>query len=136
MIKFDKIILKSQQAREKAHVPYSNFKVGAAVLTASGKIYTGCNIESSSYGLSLCAERVALFKAVSEGEKDFIAIAIATSSQNYCPPCGACRQILWDLAPEIKVLLVSDSKNFQILQMSDLYSYAFDKKFLENEPGK
>jgi len=136
MIKFDKIILKSQQAREKAHVPYSNFKVGAAVLTASGKIYTGCNIESSSYGLSICAERVALFKAVSEGEKDFIAIAIATSSQNYCPPCGACRQILWDLAPEIKVLLVSDSKNFQILQMSDLYSYAFDKKFLENEPGK
>jgi len=136
MIKFDKIILKSQQAREKAYAPYSNFKVGAAVLTTSGKIYTGCNIESSSYGLSICAERVALFKAVSEGEKDFIAIAIATSSQNYCPPCGACRQILWDLAPEIKVLLVSDSKNFQLLQMSDLFSYAFDKKFLENEPGK
>jgi len=136
LMKYENIISKSLQALENAYAPYSNFKVGAALLTAAGKIYTGCNIESSSFGLSICAERVALFKAVSEGETEFQAIAIASSAQNFCPPCGACRQVLWDLAQDIKVILVSDSTNYQILQMSDLYSYAFDKNFLKDEPEK
>ncbi len=134
MKNYKNIISKSQQSLEFSYSPHSHFRVGAAVLTASGKIYTGCSIESSSYGLSICAERAALFKAVSERVRDFAAIAAATSSLKFCPPCGARRQILWDLAPEIKVKPVSDSKNFKILQMSDLYSYAFDKTFLENGP--
>ena len=136
MKQFEQIINLSQQARQNAYAPYSHFKVGAAVLTASGKIYTGCNIESSSFGLSMCAERVALFKAVSEGESEFEAIAIASSSQGFCPPCGACRQVIWDLAQDIKVILVSKSEKTQILQMSELYTFAFDKNFLKDEPEK
>ena len=136
MTDYNNIIYKSIQAMENAHAPYSKFNVGAALLTPMGKIYTGCNIESSSYGLSMCAERVALFKAVSEGETEFEAIAIASPSQNFCPPCGACRQVIWDLARDIKVILVSGPEKFQIFQMSDLYSYAFDENFLKDEPGK
>ena len=95
------------QAKQNAHVPYSHFKVGAALLTKSGKVYTGCNVECSSYGISLCAERTALVKAISEGEKDFEAIAVVgghESELNYTTPCGACRQFLADFG-DFKVIL-------------------------------
>ena len=94
---------------ESAHAPYSNFKVGAAVLGASGKVYSGCNVENASYGLSICAERVAIFKAVSEGEQEIQAIAIANSTGKPAFPCGACRQVMAEFAAdEMYIHLVSD----------------------------
>lgn len=93
-------------------------------------MYTGCNIESSSFGLTMCAERVALFKALSEGERHFRAIAIATAIDRFCPPCGACRQVLWDFARDITVILLSLSSERKILKMADLFPHAFDDGFL------
>ena len=107
------IIKEAIKIKKKAHVPYSHFKVGAALLGKSGKVYTGCNIECSSYGLSLCAERVALVKAVSSGEKEFIKMAIVGGKEDeliLCPPCGACRQFLNDFG-NIKLLLGYQEEN-------------------------
>jgi len=107
------IIKEAIKIKKKAHAPYSHFKVGAALLGKSGKLYTGCNIECSSYGISLCAERVALVKAVSSGEKEFIKIAIVGGKEDeliLCPPCGACRQFLNDFG-NIKVLLGYQEEN-------------------------
>lgn len=118
------------QARDNAIAPYSHFPVGAALRTTSGRIYTGCNIESSSYGLTICAERVALFKALSEGERHFDAIAIAAAALGFCPPCGACRQVLWDFAQNITVILISASAATQTVHLADLFPHAFDDGFL------
>ena len=107
------IIKEAIKIKKKAHAPYSHFKVGAALLGKSGKLYTGCNIECSSYGISLCAERVALVKAVSSGEKEFIKIAIVGGKEDeliLCPPCGACRQFLNDFG-NIKILLGYQEEN-------------------------
>ena len=93
------------QARENAFAPYSNFKVGAAVETADGKIYTGCNVENSTYGLTVCAERVALWKAISEGERKFKRIVVASATDHPATPCGACRQLLWEYCG--RVVLIS-----------------------------
>ncbi len=136
MSKYSEIIQKAQEAKKFAHAPYSKFSVGAALLTKNGKIYTGSNIEASSYSLTICAERVAIFKAVSEGEHEFEAIAISTSDQKMCPPCGACRQVLWDLAKDIKVLLVADENNVEEKQLSQLFPDAFDEGFLPNDNKK
>lgn len=95
------------EAREKAYVPYSHFAVGAALRTAEGKIYTGCNIENASYGLTVCAERVALFKAVSAGERNFAALAVVADTPDVCSPCGACRQVLAEFGPELKVMMAN-----------------------------
>ena len=130
---YEKLVNHAVKARETAIAPYSNFPVGAALLTTSGKIFTGCNIESSSYGLTMCAERVALFKALSEGEREFAAIAIATAVDSYCPPCGACRQVLWDFTQDIPVILVSSNSTQQIMKMSDFFPHAFDDGFLPHE---
>ncbi|HSQ76023.1 MAG TPA: cytidine deaminase, partial [Bacteroidota bacterium] len=92
------LVSRARAAKRYSHSPYSRFRVGAAVLATSGKVYTGCNIENSSYGLTVCAERTALFKAVSEGEKSFVAMAIASDETSATPPCGACRQVIMDLA--------------------------------------
>ena len=100
----------ARAAMEFSYSPYSNFKVGAALLGRSGKIYTGCNIENSSFGATNCAERTALFKAVSEGEKEFDAIAITSSGDIATPPCGICCQALSEFAPKIKILLVTSKK--------------------------
>ncbi|MBN1480221.1 cytidine deaminase [candidate division KSB1 bacterium] len=127
---YKNLIKQATRARERAIAPYSHFAVGAALLTSAGKIYTGCNIESSSYSLTICAERLALFKALSEGEKNFDAIAIATSAAGFCPPCGACRQVLWDFAQDITVVLVSASEATQIKRLSDFFPHAFDDGFL------
>ncbi|MEW6064064.1 cytidine deaminase [Desulforamulus profundi] len=99
----EKLIEMAREAREKAYVPYSKFKVGAALLTKDGKIFTGCNVENASYGLTCCAERTAVFKAVSEGCKEFDSIAVMADVPTLCSPCGACRQVLSEFGGKIKV---------------------------------
>lgn len=120
----------SRQARQQAIAPYSNFRVGAALQTAEGRIYTAGNIETSSYGLTICAERVALFKALSEGERHFTALAVATGSDEFCTPCGACRQVLWDFARELEVILVNQKGETRRFSLADLLPNAFDSRFL------
>jgi cytidine deaminase len=127
------LVEKAIQAKSKALAAYSHFPVGAALLTDSGAIYDGCNIESSSYGLTMCAERVVLYKAISSGERSFVAIAIAADADDYCPPCGACRQVLWDFARDARVILVSKSGATVEYALSDLLPHAFDQDFLIHE---
>lgn len=110
-----------------AYAPYSNFKVGAAVLAESGRIYSGCNVENASYGLSVCAERVAILKAVSEGEREIRAVAISNSSGKPSPPCGACRQVMAEFAPKdepMMTYLVSD-QGVETYTLDDLLPHAF-----------
>ncbi len=121
------------RARSYAHAPYSRFTVGAALLTASGRVYTGCNVENSSYGLSMCAERVALFKAVSEGEHDFIALAVAADTNPLTPPCGACRQVISDLAGgDIDIILINPSRRSRAYKLHTLLPLAFGGEFLRS----
>jgi cytidine deaminase len=117
-------------ARQHAHAPYSHFLVGAALEDASGRIHTGCNIENATYGLTVCAERVAVFKAMSEGVREFRRIAVAADSETLTPPCGACRQILWEFCGDIEVALVNPRGNTETLRMKDLFPRAFDASFL------
>jgi cytidine deaminase len=114
------------EARERAQAPYSGFRVGAALKTRSGEIVTGCNIENASYGLSMCAERVAVFKAVSEGLTEFDAIAVAADSKRLTPPCGPCRQILWEYCGDIAVQLVDLRGHRRTLRLSELLPMPFD----------
>jgi cytidine deaminase len=118
------------QAREHAHAPFSNFRVGAAIEDSSGRIHTGCNIENATYGLTLCAERVAVFKAVSEGVREFRRIAIAADSDDLTPPCGACRQILWEFCGDIEIILVNPRGATETLQLKSIFPRAFDASFL------
>ncbi|MGH7451044.1 MAG: cytidine deaminase [bacterium] len=127
----DKLITAAQQAKTQALAPYSNFRVGAALETAAGKIYTGCNIESSSYGLTCCAERVAIFKALSEGERDFARIAVAADTEEFCTPCGACRQVLWDYAQNLEILCVNKHGAVHTIRLRDLLPEAFDDHLLK-----
>ncbi len=119
-------------ARKFSYSPYSRFRVGAAVLTSTGKVFTGCNVENSSYGLTICAERTALFKAVSEGYKKFKAIAVASDEEGFTPPCGACRQVIMDLAGNIEVILTTKSGQTKVMKMNDLLPHAFTKKNLDS----
>jgi cytidine deaminase len=125
------LIEQARKARENAHAPFSNFKVGAALLTKSGAIITGCNIENASYGLTMCAERVAIFKAISEGEKKFEHLAIVADTDNLTPPCGACRQIIWEFCGDVEIVLANLQGETETFQMSDLLPKAFDAKFLK-----
>jgi len=117
-------------ARFHAHAPFSNFLVGAALEDETGRVHTGCNVENATYGLTLCAERVAVFKAISEGARKFHGIAIAADTDNLTPPCGACRQILWEFCGDIPVVLVNPRGKTETLQMKDLFPRAFDASFL------
>ncbi|HEX8367406.1 MAG TPA: cytidine deaminase [Pyrinomonadaceae bacterium] len=117
--------------REKAYAPFSNFKVGAAVRTKDGKIYTGCNVESASYGLTVCAERVAIWKAVSEGEKELTTIAVVADTQELTPPCGVCRQIIWEFCGDVPVTFSNLHGKTETVQMKELLPRAFDTKFLK-----
>lgn len=125
------LIKAAQNVRELAYTPYSNFKVGAAVRTIDGKIYTGCNVESASYGLTVCAERVAIWKAVSEGEKEFTEIAVVADTHELTPPCGVCRQIIWEFCGDIPVIFANLNGKTETVQMSELLPRAFDTKFLK-----
>lgn len=118
------------QARLNAHAPYSHFLVGAALEDANGRIHTGCNVENSTYGLTVCAERVAVFKAMSEGVREFRRIAVAADTDTLTPPCGACRQILWEFCGDIEVTLLNPRGASETLRMKDLFPRAFDASFL------
>jgi len=117
-------------ARENAHAPYSHFGVGAALEDASGRVHTGCNVENATYGLTLCAERVAVFKAISEGARKFRRIAIAADTDELTPPCGACRQILWEFCGDIEVVLINLAGKTESFRMKDLFPRPFDATFL------
>ncbi len=120
----------ARDVRESAYAPYSKFKVGAALLAASGEIVTGCNIENASYGLTMCAERVAVFKAVSEGFRDFEAIAVVADSPRPTAPCGACRQILWEFCGDIWVHMARPGRKTASHRMSELLPIPFDGRNL------
>ncbi len=115
-------------ARENAHPPYSGFKVGAALEDSGGRIHTGCNIENASYGLTVCAERVALWKAMSEGVRTFRRIAVVTAAAKLTTPCGACRQLLWEFCGNIEVILANLQGDFRVIPLQDLLPEAFDDK--------
>jgi len=127
---------KAIEAKQHAMPTYSHFHVGAALLTEDGKIYTGCNIESSSYSLTICAERTAIFKAISEGERKFQAIAIAGDTTDYCSPCGACRQIISDLCKDIDIVLINQKKEIKVLRTKDLLPFAFEETDLQTKTSK
>lgn len=128
------LIQESIQVREKAYVPYSKFKVGAALLTKDGKVYTGCNIENASYGLTNCAERTALFKAVSEGDLEFSAIAVVADTAGPVPPCGACRQVMVELCkPDTKVYLTNLKGDVQETTVAELLPGAFSSEDLNEQ---
>ena len=120
----------ARRAREHALASFSQFKVGAALETADGQIITGCNIENATYGLTLCAERVAMFKAISEGHLRFTRIAIVANTDQPTPPCGACRQILWEFGGELEVLLANLNAPRGRYQLRDLLPLPFDARLL------
>ncbi len=120
----------ARAARKGAVAPFSNFKVGAALLTVDGEIITGCNVESATYGLTMCAERIAVFKAVSEGFRKFSAIAVVADSHTVTPPCGSCRQILWELCGDIWVHTSDLKGHKKTVRLSRLLPEPFDKRFL------
>ena len=122
------LIQKAIEMRSQALAPYSNYKVGAAILTESGKIFGGCNIENSSYSLTICAERVALFKAVSEGETKFKALSVSTNNAGM--PCGACRQVIWDICGNISILICNNNKLITKTESIKLLPMPFDNKKL------
>ena len=124
----NKLIKKAIKMRDMALAPYSGYKVGAAVLIDTGEIIGGCNVESSSYSLTCCAERIALFKAISEGFKKFKSLAVST--KNAGMPCGACRQVIWDLCGDISVYICDDIGLVSTSQMSELIPQPFDKSKL------
>lgn len=121
----DKLIAEAKKAREKAYAPYSNFKVGAAVLTSNGKIFSGCNIENSSYGLSICAERTAIFNAVSSGYREFTKIAVVTDSDTPSSPCGACRQVIFEFGDDIEVIMSNLKGDMRIARIDELLKDGF-----------
>lgn len=120
------------RARENAYVPYSHFKVGAALLSEDGRVYSGANIENASYGLTICAERTAVVKAVSEGVKDFKAIAVVTDSLEPESPCGACRQVLAEFAPDLQVIMASPSGKVKKMSLAELLPLTFTAQALED----
>jgi cytidine deaminase len=122
----DTLLAAARGARENAVATFSRFRVGAALRAKSGKIYSGCNVENASYGLTICAERVAIFKAVSEGERGFDAIAVVTDAEKLTPPCGACRQIIWEFCGDAEVILGNLKGKVEIHRMSALFPHPFD----------
>lgn len=123
MSQWDNLLKRAIEAREKSYSPYSHYKVGAALLTTSGKIYTGCNIENAAYTPSNCAERTAIFKAVSEGDRDFAAIAVATI--NGGAPCGVCRQVIREFAPNLIIIVGDIEGNYKVVTLPDLLPQSF-----------
>jgi cytidine deaminase len=126
----DKLVAAARAAREHAVADFSGFKVGAALETDAGTIITGCNIENASYGLTLCAERVAIFKALSEGHRAFTRLAVVADTASPTPPCGACRQIIWEFCGDIPVILANLQEVTATLWMRELLPLPFDKGLL------
>lgn len=126
MSEYEPLIAAAKKARENAHAKFSSFKVGAALRASSGKIYGGCNVENATYGLTVCAERVAIFKAISEGERNFDAIAVATDTDILTPPCGACRQLIWEFCGDVPVILSNLKGQVEVIRMRELFPKPFD----------
>lgn len=124
------LIAAARRARRLAHASYSGFKVGAALETADGVIVTGSNIENATYGLTVCAERVAMFKALSEGHRRFLRIAVVADTEEPTPPCGACRQILWEFGGDMEVLLANLRREIARHQLGALLPFPFDRHLL------
>jgi cytidine deaminase len=124
------LIAAARAARQHAHAAFSNFMVGAALETASGLIVTGCNIENATYGLTVCAERIAMFKALSEGHRAFVRIAIVADTAAPTPPCGACRQILWEFGGDLEIQLANLASEMGVHRLRDLLPLPFDARLL------
>jgi cytidine deaminase len=130
---FEPLIDAAKQARLHSVAPFSNFHVGAAVRTANGKVYTGCNVESASYGLTVCAERVAIWKALSEGERQFTELAVVADTETLTPPCGTCRQIIWEFAKGASIVFANLKGEKEEFHIADLLPRAFDARFLKQK---
>jgi cytidine deaminase len=127
----DRLVAAAREARERAWAPYSRFKVGAAIETADGAIITGCNVENASYGLTICAERVAMFKAIAEGHRLFVRIAVVADTEAPTSPCGACRQVLWEFGPDLEVILANLTTITGHHRMADLLPHPFSGRLLD-----
>jgi cytidine deaminase len=130
MTETDRLVEAARAVRLQAHAPFSHFLVGAALETEAGAVITGCNVESASYGLTMCAERVAVFKAVSEGHRRFRRIAVVADTAEPTPPCGACRQVLWEHGGNLEVILANLTEVKAHHQLKDLLPYPFDARLL------
>jgi len=126
----ENLVQRATEAREHAYAPYSSFKVGAALLASNGRVFTGCNVENATYGLTVCAERVALWKAVSEGEREFVAVAVVADGERPPSPCGACRQLLWEFCDDIEVITANLRGARQSYHLSELFPHPFDRTSL------
>jgi cytidine deaminase len=126
-----KLIAEARRARRRAVAPYSNFKVGAALETADGTIVTGCNIENATYGLTVCAERVAMFKALSDGHRTFRRVAVVADTGAPTPPCGPCRQILWEFGGDLEIVLANLRRETGRYRLADLLPLPFDARLLK-----
>ena len=115
---------------DRAYIPYSHFPVGAALECSDGTVFTGCNIENAAYGLTICAERTAIFKAISEGHRDFKRIVIAGKSEDYCVPCGSCRQVMQEFAPQMEVICLNGKGEAKHFALKELLPYGFDETWL------
>jgi len=132
MISDEDLIQLAKAARKHAHAPYSNFYVGAALLASDERVFTGCNVENSTYGLSMCAERVAIFKAVSEGEHEILKVAVVADHDEIAPPCGCCRQMIWEFSGgNTEVILANLSGVVRRYRIQELLPEAFDSRYLE-----
>src|SRR5450759_1145177 len=129
MFEMNALIEAAIRARENAHAPFSGFKVGAAVEAGDGRIYSGCNVENATYSLTLCAERVAIFKAISEGARRFRRVVVAADTEALTPPCGSCRQILWEFCGDIELLLVNLHGKTETYRLKDLFPKPFDASY-------
>jgi cytidine deaminase len=127
----EKLIEAAKKVRKRAFAPYSNFKVGAAVITTGGQVFTGCNVESASFGLTVCAERVAIWKAVSEGESEFEEIVVVVDTEKLTPPCGACRQIIWEFCGDVPVTMANLNGDTETISSKELLPIAFDSEFFK-----
>ena len=127
----NKLIEAATAARLQSVAPFSNFLVGAVLQTKAGKVYTGCNVESASYGLTVCAERVAIWKALSEGERDFTDLVVVADTESLTPPCGTCRQIIWEFAKHARIVLANLNGQSEEVSIKDLLPRAFDARFLK-----
>lgn len=130
MTEYDALITAARQARENAHAPFSGFRVGAALRAQTGRVFTGCNVENATLGLTCCAERVAIFKAISEGERGFEAIAVVADTDTLTPPCGACRQLIWEFCGDVPVILANLKNKTEIMRSGELLPKPFDSSFL------
>jgi cytidine deaminase len=126
----DTLVTAALAARENAFAPFSKFKVGAAIEDAEGRIHAGCNVENATYGLTVCAERVAVYKAISEGVRQFRRMAIAADTDTLTPPCGACRQILWEFCGDIEIVLANPRGKTETYRLKELFPKPFDVSYL------